>query len=332
MKVLLTGASGFLGSAIARALIKNQHQVRALVLPGDPARGLENLDVERVSGNVLLPETLGQVLAGCDAVIHTAGRVSLRACRRKSMYQLNVEGTRNLAQAAKTAHISRFVHISSSGVLGANLKPCAVDENHPAPGALSQKHHYHQTKIAAEAAVITELKNSVELVCILPTMLWGPGDWALSSTGYAFRALQGDTLYYTRQGGTNILDVDDAANGVVAALLKGRSGERYILAGENISIEQMCRLIAAAIPSPCQVKPVPLPLITGLGVVAECLGFFNIDMDFSLDIRRQSGNYWWADASKAQAELGFRCHQNAQSAISRSLTWMKQNQKLLKLI
>ena len=263
--------------------------------------------------------------------MHAAGRVSLRACGREAMRRLQVDGSRNVARAAKAAGVGRFVHVSSVGVLGAYDAPGVVDEDHPAPGALSQKHHYHRSKIEAEAAVTAELAGAMDLVCVLPVMLWGPGDWGLSSTGYALRALQGETLYFTRTGGTSVLDVEDAARGVVAALRRGRPGERYILAGENISIETLCRLIAEAIGGPQRVKPVALPVITFLGAAAEFLGLLGVDMDFSLDIRRQSGNYWWADGGKAKKELDFTWRWDARAAINHSVAWMKQNRDLLSL-
>jgi dihydroflavonol-4-reductase len=309
------------------ALLQAGHEVRALVLPGDPAPGLKNLKVERIAGDVLRPETLSPALAGCDAVAHAAGRVNLRACGRRAMYLLNVTGSRNVARAAKAARISRFVHVSSAGVLGANLEPRSVDENHPAPGALTQKHHYHHSKIMAEAAVAEELQGIVDVVMVLPGMLWGPGDQALSSTGYALRALRGETLYYTRSGGTNLLDVEDAARGVAAALLHGRPGERYLLAGENLTLETWCRLIATAAGKDVRVKPIPLALITCLGWAAETLALLGQEVDFSLDIRRQSGNYWWADGSKSGKELGFKPRYTSRETVERTLTWFKQNKQ-----
>ncbi|NTV53100.1 MAG: NAD-dependent epimerase/dehydratase family protein [Candidatus Firestonebacteria bacterium] len=325
MKILLTGATGFLGSAVARALLKNQYQVCALVLPGDPAPGLDGLPVELIAGDVLRPETLGPALAGCQGVVHAAGRVNLRACGRDAMHRLNVEGSRLVARAAKAAGVRRFIHISSVGVLGAHLVPRTVDEAHPAPDAARQKHHYHVSKLAAETAVAAELHGCVETVTILPTMLWGPGDWALSSTGYALRALQGKTIYYTTRGGTCILDVEDAAAGVAAALSRGRAGERYVLAGENVTIEAWCRLLVEAAGQPSPVKPVSLAAITALGLVAEGLGRLGLDIDFSLDLRRQTGNYWWADGSKAEKELGFKPAYTAREAIFRSVAWLRKN-------
>ena len=221
--------------------------------------------------------------------LHAAGVVNLRACGREAMHRLNVEGSRQVARAANKARLARFVHVSSAGVLGAHLEPCSVDEAHPAPGALAQKHHYHRSKIEAEAAVRAELQGAFDWVMVLPTMLWGPGDWALSSTGYALRALRGETVYYTRTGGTSVLDVEDAARGVAAALLRGRPGERYLLAGENITVEAWCRMLAAAAGQGSRVKPLSPAVLTGLGCMAEALGLIGVDVDFSLDIRRQSG-------------------------------------------
>jgi nucleoside-diphosphate-sugar epimerase len=129
-------------------------------------------------------------------------------------------------------------------------------------------------------------------------------------------------LYFPYTGGASILDVDDAACGVVAALKQGRSGQRYCLAGENITIEQMCRLIAEPI-GRVPVKAVPLWVMTTLSIGAEALGCLGLNVDFSLDIRRQSGVCWWASGRKAREELGFTPRYSAREAIARSVEWLK---------
>jgi len=119
--------------------------------------------------------------------------------------------------------------------------------------------------------------------------------------------------------------VDDAARGVACALRRGRAGERYLLAGENLSVENWCRQLAAATGQRTRVKPVPLPAITCLGLAAEGLGCLGVDVDFSLDLRRQSGNYWWADGSKAEKELGFKAGTSAPESIARAVAWLRRN-------
>ncbi len=323
MRILVTGASGFLGAAITRELVLRGHRVRALVLPGDAARGLEGIDVEKIRGDVLVPELLPAAVEGCEAVVHAAGRVSLRVQGRAAMHRLNVEGSRAMAQAARLAQVRRFLQVSSIGVLGAHTAPVPVDEDHPAPGALRQKHHYHLSKIAADTAVTEALQGAVEQVTVMPTMLWGPGDGALSSTGYALQALRGETLFCPRVGGASILDVEDAARGVALALERGRTGARYCLAGANLTLEHLCGLIAGAVPKPVPVRTVALPLIATLGWVAEILGGLGVDLDFSLDIRRQSGTYWWANGAKAEQDLGFKFAITPDHAIARTVEWLQ---------
>jgi len=326
MKIFLTGASGFLGSHIARRLLADGHRVRALVLPGDPAPGLEGLDVERVEGDLLAPVNLAASIAGCSAVVHAAGKVVMRARGRELQRRLHAGALPALLAAAQAAGINRFVLVSSAGVLGALDQPGYLDETHAASGPSVFSHTYHHAKWLAEKIFFEFESPSMDKIAVLPTMLWGPGDWKLSSTGYALRALRGETIYYPVRGGTNILDAADAAAGVAAALRAGRPGERYVLAGENITAEAMCRAIAAAAGNGVRVKPVSLAMIYSLGFAAEMLGRCGIDIDFSLDIARQSGNYWWVSGAKAGRELGFTAKVKAGEAIARSVAWLRANQ------
>jgi dihydroflavonol-4-reductase len=323
MKIAVTGASGFLGSHIVRELSGRGHNVRALVLPNDPAPGLRDLAIQTCPGDVLRPNTLPPALRDCEAVVHAAGRVNLRPTGRRAMHELHCEGTRNIVAAAQAAGVRRILYISSAGVLGALARPGLISEASPAPaGPANQRHHYHRSKIEAEKIFFTECGN-LEALAVLPSMLWGPGDWRLSSTGYALHALKGGTLFYVSPGGTCALDVEDAARGAALALEKGQPGARYLLAGENITVERMCRLIAQAVGPATRVQFVPRMALYPLAWVGETLAWLGMDLDFSLDLVRQTGNYWWLDGHYAQAELGFAPRFSAEQAIARSVAWMR---------
>ena len=135
--------------------------------------------------------------------------------------------------------------------------------------------------------------------------------------------MQGRTLAYPPCTGANILDVADAAHGIVTAIQRGRAGESYLLAGENVTLEALCRMVAQAAGGHAPLKEIPLPLVTLAGWAAEALGVLGWNVDFSLDIRRQSGLYWWVSGKKAEHELGFRPVRNAGTAVERSVAWLR---------
>ncbi|MEW6517125.1 MAG: NAD-dependent epimerase/dehydratase family protein [candidate division FCPU426 bacterium] len=318
--ILVTGAAGFFGSAITRALLAAGHAVRALVEPGDPAPGLAGLAVERAVGDVLEPSSLAAACQGCQAVVHAAGWTSMRVARRSRLRLINVDGTRNICQAALAAGVPKLVYISSLGVLGGHPAPLPVNEISPAPNAMTQRQTYHRSKIRAEGIALSFTSLGPEVCAVLPGMLWGPGDWSISSTGLARLVLKQRRALYP-PGGTALLHVDDAAQGVLLALERGQNGRRYVLAGDNLTNEQFFTMICQAAHPGLSPKPVSLGLVTITALVAEGLGRLGWDVDFSLDTRRLCGIYWWGDDSRARKELGWSPAHSAAETIAATVAW-----------
>ncbi len=321
MKILVTGAGGFFGSAITRALLAAGHQVRVLLEPHDPAPALAALPVEKISGDILDLEQVRTACQDCEAVVHAAGRTNLRIAGRDRLRRINVEGTRTLCRALTGTSVTRLIYISSLCTLGAHDGPRPVSEASPAPNANTHQNTYCVSKRRAESIAFTETDSQVAVVALLPAMLWGPEDRSLSSTGLARLILRTRRAPYPRRGGVSLLDVEDAAQGVVAALTRGRPGARYVLAGENLTNDQFYSLLCREIDPTLRPQPIALAWITVLGVVAELLGWLGIDLDFSMDTRRLSGYYWWGDARLAQQELGFSRKFTAEETIRRTVAW-----------
>jgi dihydroflavonol-4-reductase len=318
--ILVTGAAGFFGSAIARSLLSAGHAVRALIEPGDPAPSLQNLTVERVMGDVLNPSVMLTACRGCAAVVHAAGRTNLRIAGRERLRRINVDGTRAVCQAAQAAGISRLVYISSLGVLGGHADPKPVSEIAPAPNAATQRQTYHRSKSQAEDIALSFNGPELAVCAVLPGMLWGPGDSSLSSTGLARLVLLQKRALYP-PGGTALLHVDDAAQGVVLALEQGQAGRRYVLAGENLTNQQFFTQVCQAAHPGLKPKPVALGFVTAAALGAELLGYLGIDVDFSLDTRRLCGIYWWGDDTRARKELGFSPRHSAAETIAATVAW-----------
>lgn len=321
--ILVTGAAGFFGSAITRALRSAGHTVRALVEPGDPAPSLQGLGIEQVLGDVLDSRSLAAACSGCQAVVHAAGRTSLRIAGRERLRLINVEGTRAVCQAAQAAGVSKLVYISSLGVLGGHPDPRPVSEISPAANALTQRQTYHRAKAQAEEIALSYNSPDLAVCAVLPGMIWGPGDLSLSSTGLARLVLQ-QRRALCPPGGTALLHVDDAAQGVALALEAGQPGRRYVLAAENLTNDKFFALICQAAHPGLKPKPVPLALVTATALGAELLGLLGIDADFSLDTRRLCGIYWWGDDARARKELGWAPKHTAADTIAETVAWHRE--------
>lgn len=323
MQVLVTGASGFAGSHIIRHLAEEGYKVRGLIEPGEEGGYIKDLPCELVQGDLLNEPSLLPAVAHCDAVIHAAGMVSLRVLARKQMAAVNIKGTENMLIAAKAAGVKRFVHLSSIGVLGGLEEPGLLDEDHPSPNADHQGNFYHYTKIEGERLVLAANRQGFETIALLPGLLYGANDWRMSSTGYIYHALKGIPVLYPPRGGTSMINILDMAVGTRLALEKGRAGERYIITGENITTGEMHNRIVEAVGPKAKAKVIPLWLISCFGWGAEALGKMGVDIDFSMDVRRLSGLYWYCSGKKAEQELGYKPLYSARETINEAVDWYK---------
>ena len=239
MKTLITGASGFVGSAVLRRLLACGHQVRALVRPRSDRSNLEGLSVELVTGDLREPSDLDRAVKGCDALFHVAADYRLWVPKPVDMYKTNVEGTRNLLLAAAEAGVERIVYTSSVATIGYLPNGSPADENTPV--TLSDMiGHYKRSKFLAEAEVGRLVKESgLPVVTVNPSTPVGPRDIKPTPTGrMILQAAIGRMPAYVDTG-LNIVHVDDIAGGHLLAFEHGRIGERYILGGRNMTLKEI---------------------------------------------------------------------------------------------
>lgn len=260
--ILVTGATGHLGNVLVRKLLSRGERVRALVLPDDSCISLAGLDVERVSGNVLAPPALERALAGVEIVYHLAGIISILPGAESLMQRVNVEGVRNVAQAALQAGVRRMVQVSSVHAFRRPAQRRMVDETEPLAVAGTAAGAYDRTKAEGTQAILEVVQEGLDAVVVCPTGIIGPHDYLRSEMGQTISEYRRKRLHLLVAGAYDFVDVRDVVQGVLAAGAQGRSGELYILSGTHITLPKLHDLVQAlaGIHSPKLVLPFNLAL------------------------------------------------------------------------
>ena len=233
MKVLVTGATGFVGSNIAAALTARGDHVRVLRRTTSRLKALEGMRVEYTVGDILDPDSLVTAMQDCELVFHVAAMAQYWRSGKETVYRVNVDGTRNVMQAALVAGVERVVHTSSVAALGYPPRGILADESQPFPTELTWWPYGH-SKYLAELEVRKAIEQGLPVVIVNPTIVIGPRDVNFVS-GSLIRASAKGQLRVVPPGGTNMVHVDDVVSGHLAAAESGHIGERYILGGENLS-------------------------------------------------------------------------------------------------
>lgn len=243
MRAFVTGGTGFVGGALVRRLLAEGYTVRALVRPGSDARRLDGLPVERIAGDLANVPALVRGCTGCDQVFHVAALYSLWGHRWEEFYASNVEGTRNVVRAAWGADVPRIVHTSSIATLGQPSDGSLGDEETPSALA-GMIGHYKRSKYLAEEVAREMAARGAPVVIVNPAAPVGAGDHKPTPTGRMIvDYLRGRMPAYVDTCLT-LVDVDDVAAGHMLAAEKGRSGERYILGGETLTLKEMLDMLA----------------------------------------------------------------------------------------
>jgi dihydroflavonol-4-reductase len=246
MRALVTGATGFVGSAVARALLLAGWQVRALARKDSPVRNLQQLAVEIAAGDLADRPSLERALGDCEALFHVAADYRLGARDPDQLYRTNVEGTRNILDASRAAGVARIVYTSSVATIG--LPADGSPGNEDTPVALADMiGHYKRSKYLAEQLVGEAARAGTAVVIVNPSTPIGPGDIKPTPTGQmVLDAASGRMPAYVDTG-LNIVHVDDVAAGHLLAFHRGRPGERYILGGEDMTLREILGDIASLV-------------------------------------------------------------------------------------
>lgn len=323
MKVLVTGANGFLGSWLTKRLVNDGHEVAALVRKNSDLSDLKDVKANYAYGDVTDLDSLKENFKNKDVIFHLAGVVAYKKSDRPLMEKVNVQGTANVIQVCAEQNIPKLLHLSSVVAIGAQTKPVAMNENFE----YNISHlnlGYFETKRQAELLVIKAAKeNKIRAVCVNPSTIYGFGDAKKGSRKTQVKVAQGKFPFYT-SGGVNVVAVEDVIEGILLALDKGKNGERYILASENLFIKDLFEQIAfyAGVKAP-HIKMPNFALHT-LGFIGDSLSAVGLKGGLSQENAYTASMFHWFDATKAQRELGFKPAPSTE-AIEKSVRWMKDN-------
>lgn len=323
---LVTGATGFVGSAVARALLARGHRVRALVRAGSDRANLEGLDLEPFVGDLTDPASLARAVAGCDHVMHVAADYRIWVPDPAAMLAANVDGTRALMLAAQAAGVGRIVYCSSVAALGLTRDGTPADET----TAVAEENVvgiYKKSKYRAEQAVLALVRDhGLDAVIVNPAAPVGPRDIKPTPTGKLIADAAAGRMPAYLETGINVVHVDDVAEGHMLALERGRAGERYILGAENLSLHDLLALIDDVAGRKRNRLRLPRAAVWPLALASEALARFGVEPLVTRDHLRMAKKTMFFSNAKAVRELGF-APRPARAAVADALAWFAANPK-----
>ncbi|WP_413585979.1 SDR family oxidoreductase [Bdellovibrio sp. HCB274] len=323
MKVLVTGANGFLGSWLTRALVDEGHEVFALVRPKSDISELKGINCQYRHGDVTDIVSLLEAFDGIDTVFHLAGVVAYKAADRPLMEKVNVQGTANVVEVCREKKVRRLVHLSSVVAVGGGRTPNEVLNENSDFNIHDLNLGYFETKHDAEVIVKAACdRGEIDAVILNPATIYGRGDAKKGSRKMMLKVAQGKLNFYT-SGGVNVVAVEDVIQGIISAWKIGKTGERYILSGENILIKDLFRMIAEEAGVKPPTKKLPDGLLHLVGTIGDAMESMGLKGPLSKENAYTATMYHWFDSSKAQRELGFK-PRPARQAIHNSIEWVKE--------
>lgn len=300
MRVFVTGGNGFIGSRLVRRLVGDGHEVRCLLRPSSRTHRIDDLDFERVPGDLGDTDALRRGMDGSDGCVHLAGVSSWDEIASPEVEEVVVGGTRRVVDAARDVPGLRFVYVSSVAAVNGSDVPRVFDET-SAFGLDGSGLRYALAKRDAEALVLEAARDGLHAVIVNPGETYGPDDDEWVTAGPIRDVLRSWPALAVR-GGASVVHVDDVAAGIASALERGRSGERYILGGDNLPIEQIVRTALAAAGSRKPVIVVPAAI---LRAAVRLCRLVRLPPPVPPDLVGYACRYWFVDSGKAKRELGY---------------------------
>lgn len=324
VKAFVTGATGFLGSHVARVLAEQGADLRLLVRSNSNPRNIEGLKADRVMGDLRDPASLERAISGCDSVFHVAADYRLWIRDPDQMYRSNVEGTRAVLEAARKNRVHRVVYTSSVATMGFTSNGHPADEESPV-SLDDMIGHYKRSKFLAEQLAL-QAGSGIDVVVVNPTTPVGEQDIKPTPTGRIIVDFLKKKFPAYVDTGLNLVDATECARGHVAAHEKGRSGQRYILGGENLTLKQILDKLAAITGLPSPNLRVPYVLALATGVVDELFTgrIMKREPRATIDAVRMGRKKMFVSSAKAERELGWKIVP-VDGALRRAADWFLAN-------
>jgi dihydroflavonol-4-reductase len=325
MLAFVTGATGFVGSHVARVLAEQGADLRLLLRSSSDPKNIEGLKADRVVGDLCDPASLEKGMAGCDVVFHVAADYRLWVRDPKQMYRANVEGTRAVLEAALKNGMRRVIYTSSVATMGFTSNGHPADESSPV-SLENMIGPYKRSKFLAEKVAIEAAQSGMNVVVVNPSTPVGERDIKPTPTGRIVVDFLKKKFPAYVDTGLNLVDVTECARGHLAALEKGRSGERYILGGENLTLKQILDKLAAITGLPSPKVRVPYVAALATGVVDEIFTGHILKREprATIDAVRMGRKKMFVSSDKAAHELGWKTV-SVDNALRRAVEWFSAN-------
>ncbi len=325
MRWFLTGATGLLGGNLARLVAQRGiAELRVLARECSDKSAIQGLDIELLTGDIRDPDAVTKAVQGCDRVVHCAASVSQWRPNRPWMWDVNVQGTVNVLEAALKAGVERAVHVSTVDTLGLSSRERPADETWEHESLAAYRNPYIDTKYEAEQRALGILGRGLDLVIVKPTYMIGEWDTKPTSGQMILEVAKGRAIGYPG-GGNNFVDVLDVAEGIILAMEKGRTGESYILADKegNLTYKEMLSLIARVAGVRGPVFRIPRPIAVAGGLVMDAAGrLLSMEPDVNSVTARMGYAPHYFTPDKAIKELGMP-QSPIEGAVKRAYKWFK---------
>ena len=325
MRVLVTGATGFVGANVARLLVERGDEVRVLARAGSRRTNLDGLPVEIALGDLRDPNAVRRAVRGCRRVFHVAADYRFWARHPRDLWESNVAGTRHVMEAALAEGVERVVHTSTVGTIGLAGLPAPCDEGTPhAPGQLGS--HYKRSKLEAERVALSYVARGLDVVAVNPSAPVGPWDVKPTPTGRILVDFARGKLPAYVDTGLNVIHVRDVAAGHLLAAERGRAGERYILGHRNMTLAEIVAELAEITGLPAPRLRLPYPVAWTAGAVSTALSTWITRRPpaVALEAVRMARHRMFFDPAKAVRELGLP-QTSVRAAFVDAIAWFEQS-------
>jgi dihydroflavonol-4-reductase len=325
MLAFVTGATGFLGSHVARVLAEQGASLRLLVRPTSNLKNLEGLNAETATGDLRDAASLEKAMSGCDTVFHVAADYRLWVRDPNEMYRSNVDGTRAMLEAARKNGVRKMVYTSSVATVGFTGNAQIADEDSPVSLA-DMIGHYKRSKFMAEQIAMEAGRHGMHVVTVNPTTPVGEQDVKPTPTGRIVVDFLKRKFPAYVETGLNLVDVRECARGHVFALLRGTTGERYILGGENLTLKEILDKLGSITGLPSPKIKLPYIFAFATGVVDEAITgrLLRREPRATVDTVRMGSKKMFASSAKAERELEWRIIP-VEGALQRAVEWFQAN-------